>query len=194
MEIEDNDAISEFEKVTNAIIVLRDKKVMIDADLAKVYQVTTKQLNQAVKRNQGRFPEDFMFQLNKDEKDKVVTERDHLQKLKFSRFLPYAFTEHGALMLASVLNTPVAIKACVQVVRAFVKMREVIEANNRAFEEHLSRRIEELEEKNQKQFELLLDAIRTLKDDIAEESEKISQEFEEQSFSENAQEEEEDLD
>jgi hypothetical protein len=86
-------------------------------------------LNQAVKGNRDRFPTDFMFRLTKDEKTEVVTNCDHLQKLKFSPVLPHAFTEHGAVMLASVLNSKKAIQISVYVVRAFVKLREVLSAH-----------------------------------------------------------------
>ena len=80
---------------------------MLDADLAELYGVSTKRLNEQVKRNRDRFPEDFMFQLSAEEKGEVVAKCDHLVKLKFSPVLPNAFTEHGAAMLAAVLNSPV---------------------------------------------------------------------------------------
>jgi hypothetical protein len=96
---------------------------MLDTDLARLYGVSTKRLNEQVKRNRDRFPDDFMFQLTPDEKAEVVANCDHLQRLKFSPALPYAFTEHGAIMVASVLNTSRAIEVSVYVVRAFVKLR-----------------------------------------------------------------------
>jgi len=102
---------------------------MIDSDLAVLYGVTTKALNQAVKRNVDRFPHDFMFELTTSEKDEVVTNCDHLKKLKFSPNLPKVFTEHGTLMLASVLNSKRAIEASVYVVRAFVRLREFLSAH-----------------------------------------------------------------
>ena len=88
--------------------MIRGEKVIIDADLAEFYGVPTKRLNEQVKRNKDRFPEDFMFQLNADEKSEVVAKCDHLAKLKFSKVLPHVFTEHGAIMAASVLNSPQA--------------------------------------------------------------------------------------
>ena len=88
-------------RIEKTILLIRGKKVMIDADLAELYGVPTKALNQAVKRNRNRFPADFMFQLTKKEKLEVVTNCDHLTHLKFSPTLPYAFTEHGAIMVAS---------------------------------------------------------------------------------------------
>jgi hypothetical protein len=99
---------------------------MLDADLALLYGVTTKRLNEQVKRNKKRFPEDFIFQLTKTEKDEVVANCDHLQNLKFSRTRPYAFTEHGAIMAANILNNDRAVEASVQVVRAFVRLRNVV--------------------------------------------------------------------
>jgi hypothetical protein len=99
---------------------------MLDADLAGLYGTTTKRLNEQVKRNADRFPEDFMFQLTKTEKAEVVAICDHLAKLKFSPVLPNAFTEHGAIMVATVLNTKRAIQVSLFVVRAFVKLREML--------------------------------------------------------------------
>lgn len=112
--------------VDTLILNLRGQKVMLDADLATIYGVPTKALNQAVKRNAERFPEDFLFQLDSEEKAEVVTNCDHLSRLKFSKSLPYAFTEHGALMAANVLNSPDAVRMSVHVVRAFIKQRELI--------------------------------------------------------------------
>jgi len=114
------------EVIMNKIIVLREKKVMIDRDLAELYGVTTKRLNEQVKRNKKRFPEDFMFQLTVEEKTEVVAKCDHLKILKYSPNLPFAFTEHGAVMLASILNSETAIEVNIQVVRVFTKMREMI--------------------------------------------------------------------
>jgi hypothetical protein len=107
------------------ILTLRRQKVILDADLAALYGVPNKALNQAVKRNIDRFPSDFYFQLTGAEKAKVVTNCDHLARLKFSRTRPFAFTEHGALMAANVLNSPEAVRLSVYVVRAFIKQREI---------------------------------------------------------------------
>jgi len=108
------------------ILTLRQQKVILDADLAGLYGVPTKRLNEQVKRNADRFPEDFMFQLTVEEKAEVVANCDHLPRLKFSRTLPYAFTEHGALMAANVLNSSDAVKMSVHVVRVFIKQREIL--------------------------------------------------------------------
>ena len=143
--------------IETRILLLRDQRVMLDADLAAIYGVSTRVLNQAVKRNRDRFPEDFMFRLTEAEKVKVITVCDHLRPLRFSPSLPHAFTEHGAIMLASVLNTPTAVQASVHVVRAFVRLREVL-ANHKS----LARRLEELEKKYDAQFKVVFDAIRQL--------------------------------
>jgi len=93
------------ESVASKILNLRGKRVIMDADLARLYGVETRTLNQAVKRNIERFPHDFMFQLTKEEKEQVITNCDHLSQLKFSSYLPNAFTEHGAIMAANILNS-----------------------------------------------------------------------------------------
>ena len=105
------------------ILTLRGEKVLIDADLAEVYGVSTKRLNEAVKRNAERFPEDFLFRLTAKEKEEVVANCDHLSRLKFSPQLPFAFTEHGALQAANVLKGDRAVAMGVYVIRAFVQMR-----------------------------------------------------------------------
>jgi hypothetical protein len=130
---------------------------MLDSDLADIYGVTTSRLNEQVKRNKGRFPSDFMFQLDNQEKEQVIANCDHLKKLKFSKTNPYAFTEHGTIMLASVLNTPTAIETSILIVRAFVKLREILSAHK-----DLERQIMELESKYDKKFKLIFQAIREL--------------------------------
>jgi len=117
------------EVVINKIIVLREKKVMLDKDIAELYGVTTKRLNEQVKRNKKRFPIDFMFQLSQEEKDEVVAKCDHLKNLKYSPNLPFAFTEHGAVMLASVLNSDRAIEVNIQIVRIFTELKEMLLTN-----------------------------------------------------------------
>ncbi len=119
-------AIIPIGQIEQRILLIRGQRVMLDADLAGLYGTTTKRLNEQVKRNADRFPEDFMFQLTKTEKAEVVAICDHLAKLKFSPVLPNAFTEHGAIMVASVLNTKHAIQVSLFVVRAFVKLREML--------------------------------------------------------------------
>ena len=114
---------------------------MIDADPAALYGVPTKRLNEQVRRNAGRFPEDFCSQLSPAEKAEVVANCDHLARLKFSPSLPYAFTGHGAIMAANVLNSARAVKMSVHVVRAFVRLRELI-----ASHKELVKRLDELEQ------------------------------------------------
>ncbi|MFZ3116635.1 MAG: ORF6N domain-containing protein [Syntrophales bacterium] len=115
------------EMIERSIIQLRGQKVMLGADLAILYGVATKRLNEQAKRNLNRFPTDFMFQLTQEEKEEVVANCDHLKNLKYSHTLPYAFTEHGAVMLASVLNSPAAIDVSIQVVRTFNRLREYVQ-------------------------------------------------------------------
>jgi hypothetical protein len=118
-------AISD-DKIVNRIFSIRDKRVMIDSDLGELYGVSTKRLNEQVKRNAKRFPADFMFKLIREEKQYLIRTVPHLNKIKFSASLPYVFTEHGAVMLASVLNSKVAIRVNVQIVRIFTRMRELV--------------------------------------------------------------------
>jgi hypothetical protein len=138
------------QKIDRAILLIRGKKVMLDTDLAQIYGVKTFRLNEQVKRNISRFPEDFMFQLTEDEKQKVIANCDHLEKLKYSPTNPFAFTEHGTIMLASVLNTPIAIQASIHVVRAFVKLRELLLSH-----QELNRRLQDLEEKVDSKFSIV---------------------------------------
>lgn len=144
-------------RIERAIFMIRGQRVMLDADLAQLYGVSTKRLNEQVKRNRKRFPADFIFQLTPKEKSEVVAICDHLSRLRFLSALPYAFTEHGTIMLASVLNSRVAAEVSVQVVRAFIKLWEAV-----ASHKDLTRRIDDLEEKYDGQFKLVFDAIRRL--------------------------------
>jgi hypothetical protein len=114
------------ETLFSKIFLVRGKKVMIDLDLAELYGVPTKRLNEQVKRNTKRFPVDFMFQLSQNEKARLIKTYEHLNRLKYSPNLPFVFTEHGAVMLASVLNSERAIEVNVQIVRVFIRMREML--------------------------------------------------------------------
>ena len=145
------------ERIERAILLIRGEKVMLDIDLAAIYDVTTKRLNEQVKRNLNRFPPDFMFQLTAAEKAEVVANCDHLIRLRFSSHLPYAFTEHGALMLANVLNSERAAQTSVMVVRAFVRLRQMLASNA-----ELARKLAALENKYDAQFKVVFDAIRQL--------------------------------
>jgi len=124
------------ERVEKTILFIRGQNVILDADLARLYGTTTKRLNEQVKRNHERFPEDFMFQLTAKEKAKVVANCDHLSSLKYSPALPRAFTEHGALMAANILKSKAAVSMSIYVVRAFIRMREEL-TSRRDLEERL---------------------------------------------------------
>lgn len=127
--------------IENKIVVLRGVQVMIDRDIAAIYGVETKRLNEQVKRNIERFPEEFMFQLPRDEVDSVKSQNATSRNNIFegqdggTRKLPYAFTEHGVTMLASVLKSETAVKASVQIVKAFVSMRHFLQSNAEIFAE-----------------------------------------------------------
>ena len=145
------------EVIATRILGLRGKKVMLDSDLALLYGVRTKRLNEQVKRNIKRFPEDFMFQLTPKEKEEVVANCDHLKALKFSPQLPYAFTEQGVAMLSSVLNSERAIKVNIQIMRAFVKLKEIISTHKNLGEklEALEKKYADHDEKIQEIFEAM---------------------------------------
>ena len=148
------------ERIEQIILLIRGEKVILDVDLAGLYSVTTKRLNQQVNRNRARFPEDFVFQLTADERTEVVTICNHLGNLKYSRVLPFAFTEHGAIMAASVLNTPRAVEMSVFVVRAFVRLRNFL-----ATRKELAEKVAELERKlssHDEQIVAIIDAIKQL--------------------------------
>ena len=147
-------------QIAQRILLIRERKVILDADLAELYGTQTKRLNEQVKRNRDRFPDDFIFQLAVDEKSEVVANCDHLERLKYSPRLPYAFTEHGALMAATVLNTPQAVDVSVYVVRAFVKLRDILASNK-----ELAVKLIELEQRvssHDARIGELIDAIRLL--------------------------------
>lgn len=148
------------DEIKSKILLIRGKRVMIDKDLAELYSVPTKRLNEQVKRNSTRFPEDFMFQLTADEKEEVVAKCDHLKNIKFSSHLPYVFTEHGVVMLASVLNSDQAIAVNVQIVRMFVQMREAL-----LMHKDILLKLEQLEKRvavHDDQIELIFEHLRQL--------------------------------
>ncbi|MFH1564592.1 MAG: ORF6N domain-containing protein [bacterium] len=119
------------EVIENKIFVFQGKKVMLDRDLAMLYEVPTKRLNEQVKRNIKRFPDYFMFQLGESEKNELVANCDRFKTLKHSTALPFAFTEYGVAMLSSVLNSEKAIQINIQIIGAFIKMREMFEDFNK---------------------------------------------------------------
>lgn len=139
--------------IENKIYVFRGQKVMIDSDLAELYGVETKVLNQAVKRNSSRFPEDFMFQLSGEE-FKILRSQIVTSNWGGRRTLPYAFTEHGTVMLASILRSQTAVEVSIQIVKAFVKFREILTS-----QVELAKKIDELENKYDDQFKQVFEAI-----------------------------------
>jgi ORF6N domain len=132
-------------RIESRILIVRGLRVMIDVDLAALYGVETKRLNEQVKRNRERFPADFLLQLTPAEKAEVVANCDHLGKLKFSKALPYAFTEHGAIQAANVLASSQAVEMGIYVVRAFVHLRQAA-----GIHADLAKRLAELEEKTER--------------------------------------------
>jgi len=151
-------AIGQIGRVESRILLIRGEKVIIDADLAEFYSVSTKRLNEQVKRNKARFPEDFVFNLSKDEKAAVIAACPHLEKLKRTRSLPHAFTEHGAIMAATVLNSDQAVEMSVFIVRAFVKLREAV-----ADHSEIARKIEDLERKISKHDDQIVSLVKAIR-------------------------------
>ena len=147
------------ETIERRILLVRGQKVLVDSDLASLYEVSTKRLNEQVKRNIERFPADFMFQLNAEEADALRSQFATLDtgRGRHRKYLPYVFTEHGAIMAASVLNSTRAVEVSVQVVRAFIRLREVL-----ATHKDLARKLAELERKYDARFRVVFDAIRQL--------------------------------
>ena len=150
-------ALTAVEQIERAILVIRGQNVMLDADLAALYGVQTRVLLQSVRRHLDRFPDDFMFQLTKDEYDRLRSQLVTSNGRGGRRYRPYAFTEQGVAMLSSVLNSPRAIQVNVEIMRAFVRLRRMLASNA-----DLARRLAELEEKYDAQFGIIFDAIRQL--------------------------------
>jgi hypothetical protein len=153
--------------IESGILLIRGQKVLLDQHLADLYRVPVKRLNEAVKRNRERFPSDFMFQLTKQEFDNLRSQIATSSSYGGRRYPPYAFTEHGAVMLAAVLNSPVAVEASIQVVRAFVRLRQLL-----ASDAGLRRKLDRLERKmkdHDEKFAIVFEAIRQLMDESAEE-------------------------
>jgi hypothetical protein len=144
------------ELIASKIYLIRNMKVMLDKDLAELYGVETKVLKQAVRRNIERFPADFMFELSKDEfnnlRSQIVT-----SSWGGARYLPMAFSEHGVLMLSSVLNSERAVQVNIQIMRTFTKLREMLSTHK-----DLKRKIESMEKKYDEQFQIVFEAIKQL--------------------------------
>jgi hypothetical protein len=137
--------------------MIRGEKVLLDSDLAALYGVETKALTRAVRRNRHRFPADFMFQLSKDEFADLKRHFGTSSQWGGRRYAPYAFTEHGVAMLSSVLNSQRAVQVNIQIVRTFVRLRQML-----ASHEDLARKLAELEQRYDRQFKVVFDAIRQL--------------------------------
>ena len=164
-----SEKLVKYNNIENLVYFVRGEKVMLDSDLACLYGVETKRLNEQVKRNTGRFPVDFTFQLTENEwdtlKSQIATSNNYLGLRSQSatsgrggrRTLPYVFTEHGAVMLASVLNSPQAIAASIQVVRVFIKLREVLSTHKQ-----LADKLKEMETKYDNQFREVFITLRQL--------------------------------
>lgn len=155
-------------RIERRILLVRGHKVMLDADLAELYGVETKMLNRAVRRNIERFPDDFMFQLTADEFESLRCQSGTSENLRSPigtskrgrggrRYLPYAFTEQGVAMLSSVLRSKRAVEVNIAVMRAFVKLREMLASN-----QELARRLDQMEQKYDARFKIVFDAIREL--------------------------------
>jgi hypothetical protein len=164
--VRENKPLIPIERIERSILLIRGQKVMLARDLTYLYGVPTKVLNQAVKRHADRFPEDFMFQLTMEEariwweqvrafrlRSQIVT----LKRGQHIKYRPYAFTEHGILMLSSVLNSKRAIQVNIEIMRAFVRLRQILASNK-----ELAKRLDELEQKYDAQFKVVFDAIREL--------------------------------
>lgn len=153
-------ALIPLEQVQQRIFLIRRHRVMIDRDLAELYGVETKHLNRQVKRNRERFPGEFMFQLTKREKDQLVTNWHRFLSLRHSITLPYVFTEHGVAMLSAVLNSERAVAMSIVIIKAFVRLREVISRNR-----ELAQKLELLEmkvDKHDQEIQTIIEAIRQL--------------------------------
>jgi len=146
------------ERVESRILLIRGQRVMLDADLAGLYGVTTRRLNEQVKRNWDRFPEDFMLVLTKEETEILRSQFATSSSWGGRRYNPLAFTEQGVAMLSSVLRSQRAVQVNIAIMRAFVKLREMLASNR-----DLARRLDEMENKYDAQFKVVFDAIRELR-------------------------------
>lgn len=144
-------------EIEKSIFVIRGRRVMLDEDLAVLYGVSTKRLNEQVRRNADRFPADFAFQLNNQEVAALRSQFATLGEIIHWKYKPFAFTEHGAVMLANILKSKTAVEASIQVVRAFIRLRELAISHA-----DLSRRVDQMEAKYDARFKIVFDAFRKL--------------------------------
>jgi len=145
------------EIIETKIYLIRGHKVMLDSDLAELYGVEVKQLKRQVRRNIDRFPEDFMFQLQKEEYESLRSHFGTLKRGEHAKYLPYVFTEQGVAMLSSVLNSERAVQVNIAIMRTFVKIREMLSTHK-----DLARKLANMEKKYDSQFKMVFDAIREL--------------------------------
>jgi len=164
----DNTTTFPIERVERAILVIRGEKVMLDADLADLYGVETKRLVEAVKRNLDRFPEDFMFQLTKKEHDHLRSQSATSSSWGGRRYPPYAFTEQGVAMLSSVLRSKRAVAVNVQIMRTFVRLRQMLITHK-----DLAHKIAALENRYDAQFKVVFDALRALTEPPAQNKRRV---------------------
>jgi hypothetical protein len=154
---EESKALIPPEIIERQILLIRGHKVLLDKDLAALYGVETRILNRNVNRNIERFPDDFMFRLTRKESE-VLRSQSGISKARGGRrYLPYAFTEQGVAMLSSVLNSPRAVRVNIEIMRAFVRLRQILTSHH-----ELSRRLDDLEKKYDAQFRVVFEAIREL--------------------------------
>ncbi|CAN5305981.1 ORF6N domain-containing protein [soil metagenome] len=165
MKTEQNSTMTVIDRIEEKIYVVRGQRVMLDSDLADIYHVETRVLKQAVRRNRHRFPEDFMFELSDEEittldssrSQSVTLNKGESRRGSNIKYAPFAFTEHGAVMLASILNSPTAVEASIVVVRAFVKMRSIL-----ALHKDLAKRIDQLSKvavKHENEFDVVFELL-----------------------------------
>jgi phage regulator Rha-like protein len=152
------DDLIPMERIESRIYLIRGQKVMLDRDLAELYGVSTKRLNEAVKRNSARFPAEFMFRLSEGEKSELVANCDRFAPLKHSTSLPYAFNEHGVAMLSSVLNNERAIRINILIIKAFVRLRNILSTHK-----ELADRINALENRVGQHDEVIIEIVREIK-------------------------------
>ena len=153
----DGNSVVPVERIENAILFIRGQKVMLDAELARLYGVSTKVFNQAIRRNEDRFPPDFAFQLTDQEFQSLRSQFVTSNRRGGRRYRPYAFTEQGVAMLSSVLESKRAVQVNIEIIRTFVRLRRMLASN-----EELARKLAALERKYDAQFKVVFDAIREL--------------------------------
>ncbi len=153
----DKKALIPVDRIERLILLIRGQKVILDKELANLYGVTTSHLKRAVKRNIDRFPDDFMFQLTSDEYKSLRCQFGILKKGSHSKYLPYAFTEQGVAMLSSVLRSKRAVQVNIEIMRAFVRLRQLLKTHA-----DLERKLVEMEKRYDRQFSVVFEAIRQL--------------------------------